>query len=711
MMGGSEVHVMFGSTGFPRILGLRLYGIGCVVVMLVVGASAVVADTLQVPSADYPTIQSAIDAAANGDTIKVAPGTYLENLVWQAKSIALIGAGADVTIVDGGGVGRCLTMTDVPDTASVEGFSFVRGSADYGGGLYLDNSSPTLTNNVVSGNAAAGRYPAGDGGGLYLYRSSPTLTNNIIAGNSGSVDGGGVGLYDSSASLISNTITGNSAMRGGGVYFEFSAPDLTRNIISDNSAADCGGGVGHSYFSSGTIRDNEITRNSAGDRGGGVWAAVGSPTVSGNSISDNSAGRGGGLYLQTSSATLTGNDISGNSASKGGGLALRQTGGTVAGNRIRGNTAAYSGGGMYITRCVSLAATGNTITANQAGTRGGGVSLYNASAALANNVITDNSAPEAAGVSLEHDSSPTLTNNTIASNTLGGCYHGESDPGTPLITNCILWGNGPYDLDGAPGTLTYSDIGIGFVAGPGNISADPMFVVGGDYHLQSGSPCIDAGDSSAPELPPTDKDGNARIGGGGVDMGAYEWQGPSAADDAYGVAEDGVLSVPAPGVLGNDADPNGDPLTALLVSDVSNGALTLNPNGSFVYTPNAGFNGSDGFSYRATDGIWYSNVGTATMYVSDPTAVLVTGARAVRRRNAVELGWDCGPLGSWVAAHVLRRSGPVGQMQRLTETPVMLEEGSNRYIDPAAPRGCSYHIELLDAPGERMLYGPLVPRQ
>jgi VCBS repeat-containing protein len=75
-----------------------------------------------------------------------------------------------------------------------------------------------------------------------------------------------------------------------------------------------------------------------------------------------------------------------------------------------------------------------------------------------------------------------------------------------------------------------------------------------------------------------------------------------ADDDSYTVAEDNVLTVAAPGVLGNDTDSDGDALTALLVSDVSNGSLTLNTDGSFTYTPTPGFSGSDSFTYVANDG-------------------------------------------------------------------------------------------------------------
>ena len=90
---------------------------------------------------------------------------------------------------------------------------------------------------------------------------------------------------------------------------------------------------------------------------------------------------------------------------------------------------------------------------------------------------------------------------------------------------------------------------------------------------------------------------------------------PTAAVESYSTAEDTPLTVNAPGVLANDSDPEGAPLTAVLASGPSNGALTLNADGSFSYTPNANFNGADSFSYQARDS------GGAT---SAPTTVTIT---------------------------------------------------------------------------------------
>src|SRR5262249_24550826 len=88
----------------------------------------------------------------------------------------------------------------------------------------------------------------------------------------------------------------------------------------------------------------------------------------------------------------------------------------------------------------------------------------------------------------------------------------------------------------------------------------------------------------------------------------------ASAADAYSTEEDTPLTVDAAaGVLANDSDPDGDPLSTSLVTGPMNGTVTLNPDGSFNYVPGANFNGSDSFTYQASDG-------TLT---SDPTTVAI----------------------------------------------------------------------------------------
>jgi VCBS repeat-containing protein len=91
---------------------------------------------------------------------------------------------------------------------------------------------------------------------------------------------------------------------------------------------------------------------------------------------------------------------------------------------------------------------------------------------------------------------------------------------------------------------------------------------------------------------------------------------PAANTDNYTTVEDTLLTIAAPGILANDTDVDADPFTAVLVSNVSHGNLTLNANGSFTYTPTANFFGTDSFTYRATDGMATGNVATVTFTVT-----------------------------------------------------------------------------------------------
>jgi VCBS repeat-containing protein len=110
-------------------------------------------------------------------------------------------------------------------------------------------------------------------------------------------------------------------------------------------------------------------------------------------------------------------------------------------------------------------------------------------------------------------------------------------------------------------------------------------------------------------------DGNGGAATGLVTIYVRSNAVPVAYGDSYSTNEDAGLAVSAPGVLGNDTDGDQDPLTAALVSQPSNGTVSLSANGSFVYTPNANFHGSDSFSYTASDGLAASNEATVTINV------------------------------------------------------------------------------------------------
>jgi hypothetical protein len=91
---------------------------------------------------------------------------------------------------------------------------------------------------------------------------------------------------------------------------------------------------------------------------------------------------------------------------------------------------------------------------------------------------------------------------------------------------------------------------------------------------------------------------------------------PTVQNASFSVEENTTLTVPAPGILATASDPNGLPLTAIVVNPPLNGSLTLNPDGGFTYTPAMYYVGTDSFTFKAFDGVLYSNLGTTTITVT-----------------------------------------------------------------------------------------------
>lgn len=112
----------------------------------------------------------------------------------------------------------------------------------------------------------------------------------------------------------------------------------------------------------------------------------------------------------------------------------------------------------------------------------------------------------------------------------------------------------------------------------------------------------------------TDQNGYTHIGGRYL----FPFSGnsaPQANADAYSLETGTTLTVTAPGILANDVDVDGDPLTATQVTTPTTGSLTFNPDGSFVYTAEPGFSGTVTFHYRASDGTAQSNAAAVTLEV------------------------------------------------------------------------------------------------
>ncbi len=135
-------------------------------------------------------------------------------------------------------------------------------------------------------------------------------------------------------------------------------------------------------------------------------------------------------------------------------------------------------------------------------------------------------------------------------------------------------------------------------------------------------------------------------------------QPPVASNDSYSTTQNTALTLAAPGVLGNDTDPEGATLTAQLVTGPSHGTITLNSDGSFTYTPLAGYVGSDSFTYRASDGTTNSNTATVTISITSTGNVLFADDFTRSANPPAPLSPWTGVTGTWaVTSGVLNGSG------------------------------------------------------
>jgi|GEM_PF-518698 len=226
----------------------------CGIVLLIGFFSTVNAGTYYVPD-DYLTIQSAIDASANGDTIIVRPGTYMERIDFLGKSIYLQSEEGPLSTTisnpSSGGSVVVFVNQEGPDSV-LEGFTVTNGWGTQG--------------------------PTGDlmGGGIWCYDSSPTILNNIIQINMADM-GGGIAAVRTSVEIRNNVIINNGADdKGAGLMFAeclTGAPSVENNLICGNWARGSGGGIYAGRNAQIEIINNTLCENAAGiipKNGGGI---------------------------------------------------------------------------------------------------------------------------------------------------------------------------------------------------------------------------------------------------------------------------------------------------------------------------------------------------------------------------------------------------------------------------------------------------------
>ncbi len=473
-----------------------------VVLFLVIGT--LTAADIYVPD-NQPTIQDAIAAAATGDTVIVRPGTWLETIDFLGKAITLRSeSGPGVTVIDGNQAGTVVTFQSGEGAGSVlEGFTITNGTGtdiagrDTGGGVLCGPaSSPSITGNVISDN------DADDGAGIATFTlSSPAITANEIRNNTAKY-GGAINLDDDCTPVIAdNLFVGNRVtLYGGAIRCAIGCDaQIERNAFDDNRSSAGRGGAIYNYNSAPLIRHNSFVNNFCLENGGAIYNRKSTATISYNSFTGNSTSEYGGAVHCTTYADAL-----------------------ITGNLITGNHADLGGGGINAYNFSEPVITNNIITNNTTDGVGGGIGcVKEAKPEIINNTITGNFALDAGGgVSTVNGAWPTLTNNILWGNsaTSGNeIYVGTTTiPSTLTISSC--------DVKGGQGSAKVS-VGSVLNWGTGMINAQPVFVevAGGDFHLTLGSPCRNAGNSSLTLLPTEDFEGDLRIVGSAVDLGADEF--------------------------------------------------------------------------------------------------------------------------------------------------------------------------------------------
>lgn len=263
----------------------------------------------------YTSLQSALSAANSGNDIWISAGTYkpgtLVTDTFQLK---------DGVRIYGGFAG---TETNLCQRNFNTNVVILSGDIDNNNSVNPGDSYHVVTG--VTGATLDGvtikfgfAYGLG-GGGMYNNNSSPTITNVVFSNNSAGV-GGGMSNINSSPTLTSVTFINNSADGGGGMMNSYSSPVLTNVTFSNNTAFYYGGGINNSINSSPTLTNVVFSNNTASSQGGGmVNQSNSSPILTNVIFSNNSSSSGGGIYNYNSPLTLINVTFSNNTASNSGG--------------------------------------------------------------------------------------------------------------------------------------------------------------------------------------------------------------------------------------------------------------------------------------------------------------------------------------------------------------------------------------------------------
>jgi hypothetical protein len=595
---------------FRRVGLRRLPAALALIAALIAAPSAQAANTLVVdddsagtaancnaPNAAFTTLSGAIAAASNGDIIQVCPGTYASQAVVN-KALTLRGARAGVdardpsrtglpateSVLTGTGNSGITPLRVIVDNVSVDGFT-IEGNTNVGNlaaGVLVNPNLAGLDfrNNIVQNNIS----------GLQLANDTVTnpaiIRNNVFRNNNqpGSV-ASGAGIYSDqlvSGGLLTNVTIADNAFSGNntaGVLLGSTAAASQSGVsVSGNTMTTNGNAILLYNTASVTIANNSISAGTASQIvvGGGVNGAA----ITGNLI-QNGATRG-----------IRIGDFGGGGTNQAISLSCNAFGGNpAAGLEIDAPAGSYTGS-LNAELNWWGAASGPTIASNPGGT---GDKIVDSAAHVDYTPFLLSgldSQPAAAGF----DCLPTVSVPDATA---------AEESGVAVVTVTL---NKPHPVAVSASYAT----------------ADGAATSPQDYASTSGTVSFAAGETSqtisVPVVNDADKEAdesfgvtlsspvNASItdGSGSVTIADDESRAPPngapvANGDSFKAEEAQKLKVRAPGVLKNDSDPDGDALSASLVTQAKHGTVKLKTSGAFKYKPEAGFTGKDRFTYEATD--------------------------------------------------------------------------------------------------------------
>ncbi|MBY5957961.1 right-handed parallel beta-helix repeat-containing protein [Membranicola marinus] len=311
----------------------------------------------------------------------------------------------------------------------LNGVTMTGNKAQWGGGLYVWSGQAEINNSSLDINEASS-----DGGGVYSRSKLIIENNSTINENTAGQTGGGLWIsHTGQTSTISGSqVNGNEAQRaagiligdgaltidqgsqvnsntnvsnfdGAGIYNSNAALTIKSSSVNDNTTAANGAGVfiAHGSHASLTTDQADITGNTAGKNGGGVYlSTIGN--IQNSTITQNTAtGPGGGIYVRElagAKLSVTGGSISDNTASYGGGLILyhNNNANTISNCDVKNNEVTQQGGGAWIKANTSI--TGSTFESNSAVAAGGGIFMDSGTSTVKSSTLSMNSAAQGAGL-------------------------------------------------------------------------------------------------------------------------------------------------------------------------------------------------------------------------------------------------------------------------------------------------------------------------